>query len=62
MVSEEIAEDGTHIPVDSLEQTIVYDGNFVLTITLSYLGRTYRQFYTNDGSNITNISQWKMIS
>ena len=47
------------LPVDDLEQTLTYDGNFVETITVEYRGVTYVKTYTNDGTNIVNISVWE---
>lgn len=44
------------IPLGSLEQTFVYDGDFIETITVEYSDITFVQTFTNDGTNITNIS------
>jgi len=49
---------GTPIPLNNLEMDFTYDGDFVETITVEYQGVTYVQTFTNDGTNITNISQW----
>jgi hypothetical protein len=46
------------LPIGDLEQTFTYDGDFVETITVAYHGVTYVQTFTNDGTNITNISVW----
>ncbi len=53
-----IASDGTLLPLDSLEQSFTYDGEFVDTITISYVAKTFIQTFVNDGTNITTISQW----
>lgn len=54
-----VASDDVPVPVDSLAQTIAYDGNNrISTITVSYLGGTYRQTYTYTGANLTGISNW----
>lgn len=52
------AINGMGLPIDSLEQTFAYDGSFVSTITVEYAGITYVQTFTNNGTQITNISQW----
>ena len=49
---------GEKVPLDSLEQTFAYSGGFLSTITVEYRGTTYVQTFTNDGTNITNISKW----
>lgn len=51
--------DGKSIPLDSLAQTLGYDGsNNLTTITVSYDGNTYIQTFTYVGSNLTGISAW----
>lgn len=50
---------GTRIPLNDLEMNFTYDGDFVATITVEYADITYVQTFTNDGTNITNISQWE---
>ena len=59
-MSETVTPLGSNVqlPVSSLEQVFTYDGDFVETITVVYAGVTYIQTFTNDGTNITNISQW----
>lgn len=52
------ADNGTQLPLDSVEQSFTYDGDFVETITAIYAGTTYVQTFENDGTNITNISGW----
>jgi hypothetical protein len=52
------ADDGVMLPLDSLPQTFVYDGNFVASISVFYQGQTYLQTFINDGTNITYISGW----
>lgn len=49
---------GVQIPLDSVEQAIAYTGIFVSTITIEYAGEIYIQTFTNDGTNVTNISGW----
>ncbi len=49
---------GTPIPLDSVEQAFAYTGIFVSTITIEWSGETYVQTFTNNGTNITNISGW----
>jgi len=41
-----------------LEQVFVYAGGFVSTITVVYETRTYVQTFTNDATNITEITGW----
>ena len=52
------ANDGTQIDLDNVEQTFAYGGGFVSTITVVYGGKTYVQTFTNNGTNITEISGW----
>jgi len=49
---------GAQIPLDSLAQTFAYSGNFLSTITIVYSGVTYVQTFTNNGTDITVISEW----
>lgn len=46
------------IPLNDLAQAFAYDGNFLETITVVYQGITFIQTFTNDGVDITNISQF----
>lgn len=52
------ANDGAMLPLPSLPITFTYDGAFVATMTVVYAGSTYVQTFTNDGTNITDISGW----
>lgn len=52
------ASNGIGLPIDSLEQTFAYSDSFVSTITVVYVGITYVQTFLNNGSQITDISQW----
>jgi hypothetical protein len=52
------ANDGAMLPLDSLPITLAYSGSFVSTITTVYQGNTYVQTFTNNGTNITEISGW----
>lgn len=52
--------DGVALPIDDLELAFEYDGAFVSSITVVYNENTYVQTITNDGTNITNISQWTL--
>ena len=52
------ADTGAMIPLVSIEQSFVYTGGFIDTITAVYAGTTYVQTFTNDGTNITNITGW----
>jgi hypothetical protein len=59
------ANDGTMLPLDSLPTVLTYDGAFVATMSVVYsnnLGveKTYTQTFTNDGTNITDISGWEV--
>jgi len=49
---------GTPLPLDSLPSTLVFSGGFISTITVQYFGETYVQTFTNDGTDITDISGW----
>lgn len=53
-----IASDGTLLPLDSLQQTFAYNGDFVSTITVVYNTHTYVQTFTNNGTAITVVSGW----
>lgn len=52
------ANDGADLPLDSLPQTLIYDGDFISEIFVNYQGSTYIQTFLNDGVNITYISGW----
>lgn len=52
------ASDNTMLPLDSLTQTLTYAGSFINTITVEYHGNIYVQTFTNDGTNVTVISNW----
>lgn len=62
------ASDGTALPLDSLAQTLVFSGSFISTITVQYVSKStgvesyFVQTFTNDGTNITGISQWVLGS
>lgn len=53
------ANDGTMLPIDSLNLAFVYVATFLSTITTMYAGNLFVQTFTNNGTNITNISQWQ---
>lgn len=46
------------LPISDLATTIAFSGGFVSTLTVVYSGITYVQTFTNNGTNVTNISQW----
>lgn len=52
------ANDGAMLPLSSLAQTITYDGDIVLTITVSYAGKTYVQTFANNGTSVTSCTGW----
>lgn len=52
---------GIQLNLDDLPLTITWDGEFVATISTVLNGVTYRQTYTNDGTNITAISRWVAV-
>lgn len=54
------ANDGAMLPLSSLAQDITYDGSIVETVTVEYAGKTYVQTMTNDGTNITSVSNWEV--
>ena len=56
MSSTVTGSNGVQIPLDSVPLVFTYDGDFVETISCVYRGLTYIQTFTNDGTNITNIS------
>lgn len=60
------ATNGVQLPLDALEQTIAYTGDFPLTITVEYTDGLspasvidYVQTFTNNGTKVTVISQWE---
>jgi hypothetical protein len=52
------ASNGVQLPLGDLEQTFEYDGTFVFTISVNYRDVVYIQSFSNDGTNITDISPW----
>lgn len=52
------ANDGQQLDLQNLAQSFTYSGSLVSTITVHAGGNTYVQTYTNDGTNVTNISGW----
>jgi len=56
-----VASNGVDVPVDSLDQTFVYNGDNIDYIQVVYRGITYRQTYTYSGSTITAISDWTPV-
>lgn len=55
-----VASDGNSLPLDSLPQTLAYDGSGRLsTITVTQGADSYRQTLTYDGSGkLTGVSAW----
>lgn len=47
------------LPIDDLAKVLTYDGDFIATMSVVYQGVTYVKTYTNDGTNITDISVWE---
>ncbi len=47
------------LPVDDLAKVLTYDGDFIETMSVVFNGVTYTKTYTNDGTNITDISVWE---
>ena len=56
------ASNGARLELDNLEQTFVYSGSFLETITVTLNGIDYVQTFANNGTNITSISQWEAQS
>ncbi len=52
------ASNGVELQINALEQTLEWDGSIISTITVVYNSITYIQTFLNDGTNITDISQW----
>jgi len=52
------ATNGQQLDIPSLEQTLVFAGGFLSTVTVTLNSINYIQTLTNDGTTITNISQW----
>lgn len=60
-----VASDGNALPLAALATTIVYSGGFISYLSVQYDDpfistqlNTYRQTFTNDGTNITAITGW----
>lgn len=52
-----IASDGIGLPLDSLAQSMGYNGSGQLvTISVVYLGNTYIQTYSYTSGNLTGVS------
>lgn len=52
------ASNGVELQINALEQIFTWDGSIISTITVVYNSITYIQTFSNDGTNITDISQW----
>ena len=52
------ANDGTQIDLDNVDQVFAYSAGFLHTITIVFAGHTYVQTFTNNSTNITEISGW----
>ena len=59
------AANGVELPLIALAQTYAFSGGFIHTITVQYRSANapfplinYVQTFTNDGTQITAISQW----
>ena len=58
-VSAVIASDGAMVPVESLAQTLAYDGSGNLsTVTVAWQGNTYVQTLTYTSSKLTGVTVW----
>lgn len=63
-----IASDGTALPLDSLGTALTFSGGFISTITVQYNALStgvlshFVQTFTNNGTNITNISHFVLGS
>lgn len=54
-----VATNGVALPVNSLSQTLGYDGSGnVTSMQVTYEGVTYTQTLTYTGGKLTNISRW----
>lgn len=54
-----VASDGATFDLDSVAQTLTYDGANKLTYTqVVYRTNTYRQTYTYTAGNLTGITEW----
>jgi hypothetical protein len=65
MAETTLANDGTKLPLSDLPTTLVFSGQFISTISVVYanpagIDKTYIQTFTNDGTNITNISRFEV--
>lgn len=56
------ASDGAMLPLASLPQSFTYAGGFLTSISVVYQGNNYTQFFDNDGTDITYISGWNLIT
>lgn len=53
------SSNGVALPIANLAIEFAYTGSFVTTATVVYAGITYVQTFTNNGTQITNVSQWE---
>lgn len=52
------ADDGTMLPLASLDTVVAYSGGNPTTFTVVYRGNTYVQTLTYSGTNVIDISGW----
>jgi hypothetical protein len=52
------ASNGVQLELNALAKTLTYSGGLVTTQTVVFSGKTYVQTYTNNGTQITGVSQW----
>jgi hypothetical protein len=56
-----LSSNGVALPIGDLAVTFTYSGSFVATASVVYNGVTYTVTFTNNGTQITNISQWTPV-
>ena len=53
-----LATNAVALPLSNLAKTLTYSGSFIATQVVVYNALTYTQTFTNNGTQITHISQW----
>lgn len=56
-----LATNGVSLPLGDLAQTLTYDGALVATCSVVYNHITYVQTFTNNGTQITGVSQYAPV-
>jgi len=58
-MSDVIANDGTFLPLDSMEMTFEYNGDAIDYSEVIQAGNTYRRSYTYVDGKVSKVSKWE---